>query len=95
MTPGIYPNMPAAVGFQSYRGEDGPIENIEQWAADRGQQMVEYEVIERFVNFPACKIQETVRRGFMPEQFFNCLTFCDIGGRSVVYKQIGTRAPRV
>jgi len=66
------------MSFQTFSWQGKPIKDIYQWATERGERMVKYELTTRTPYGPE------VEYGVMPESFWNSLLFT--GNQS--YKEI-------
>ena len=59
--------------FQTYTWRGQPINNIQEWAAERGERMVRYEARRTIPDLRTGGLLEEIEHGEMPESFWNGL----------------------
>jgi len=83
------------VGFQVYKWKDQVIEDIEAWAKERGEKMVEYERTTERPNMFTGRMSKEVSKGVMPESFWCSLGYVAVGpAGSVSYIETSRRDPK-
>jgi len=81
-------------GFQAYTWHGQTIENIEHWAAERGEKMIDYKVTRISPNLLTGKMSEFVEFGTMPETFWSALGYVALSAEGKKsYEKIGEREP--
>lgn len=79
-------------GFHCYMFRGRPIADIEKWAHDRGEKMIDYVNTKRQPNIFSGKIDVNKSKGTMPESFFNSLRMTNETGD---FKALRKRKPKV